>query len=48
MLGENHQSLDIEGAKAFAKEHNLVFIEGRETIEWFLENKKIAVPVKSR
>ncbi len=39
MLGENHESLDIKGAKAFAKEHSLVFIEGRETIKWFLENK---------
>ena len=39
MLGENHESLDIEGAKAFAKKHSLVFIEGRETIEWFLNNE---------
>jgi 3,4-dihydroxy 2-butanone 4-phosphate synthase len=44
MLGEDHQSLDIEGAKRFAKHHNLAFIEGRETIEWYLNNKKIAIP----
>jgi 3,4-dihydroxy 2-butanone 4-phosphate synthase len=46
MLGDNHQSLDINGAKSFAKEHNLAFIEGRETIEWYLKNKKIAIPVQ--
>jgi len=39
MLGENHKSLDFAAAKEYAKKHGLMFIEGRETIEWFLENK---------
>jgi 3,4-dihydroxy 2-butanone 4-phosphate synthase len=44
MLGNDCRSLGIEDAKAYAKEHELVFIEGKETIEWYLKNKLIAIP----
>lgn len=43
MLGDDGKSLSHNAARGYAKEHDLSFIEGRETIEWVL-NKKKAIP----
>jgi 3,4-dihydroxy 2-butanone 4-phosphate synthase len=44
MLAEDCRSLGIEDARIYAEKYGLVFIEGRETIEWCLKNKGIAIP----
>ncbi len=43
MLGDDCRSLGIDGAREYAKEHDLAFIEGRETIEWCLKNSHLAL-----
>jgi 3,4-dihydroxy 2-butanone 4-phosphate synthase len=40
MLGDDFKSLGIEDAKCYALDHELAFIEGRETIEWYLKNRE--------
>jgi 3,4-dihydroxy 2-butanone 4-phosphate synthase len=43
MLGEDCSSRGIKDAQLFAEEQGLVFIEGKETIDWYLEH--VDVPV---
>ena len=48
MLGDDCRSLGIEEAKRYAEKHGLVFMEGREAIDYYLETGKVAFSKPSR